>query len=121
MDFGDAFRALFTDPATNAAVQGVLVVGLIEFATGVIRAISNRSFSLDYVDVWVRSQLAGRIVPILLVLLGSRLGGDLTVGEFSLNLLATAGLAAAAAYVAAAAKSIVDSVNPSAPDEMPVE
>jgi hypothetical protein len=111
MTLGDLIKALFADPITNAALQGVLLVALLELATGILRAFASKQFDFALVDVWVRTQLAGRVLPILLVLIASRVGGGIKVGDTDLNLLWAAGIAAAAVYAASAVKSIMDNLT----------
>jgi hypothetical protein len=121
MAFGDLLQKLGADAATNAALILITVVAVLDFATGSLRAIANSTFTLSAFDVWVRLQLAGRVLPIILVLLAGQVVGNISVGDFQVNVLTAAAFAAAASYVVAGAKSIVDSLNPSAPDVVPTE
>lgn len=118
----DALLAqLGADTPAITAIVGVTLLGLLDWVLGVVRAIANKTFDLAYLDTWVRKQLLGRILPIVLVLAFSQVIGDITVGDMSLNLLFIAGMTAAGAYALTTAKSIADSLNANAPDEPPVE
>lgn len=107
------------DPVANAAAIGVTLLALLDFILGTIRAIAGKTFSWDSFSTWVRSQLLGHVIPIILLLTFGQVAGTITIGGFSVNALTAAGLAAAATFTATTAKSILDSVNPQAPDVVP--
>lgn len=121
MSIGDLVAKLFADPLVGNAVKGVLVLGLVELVTGISRAVSSSTFSLAYVDVWVRTQLAGRILPIVFTLIFAQAVGSVSIGPVDLNILAITGMGAAAVYAAAAVKSIADNLNPAKTDSVPTE
>jgi hypothetical protein len=112
---------LNADTPAITAIIAILGLGLLDWILGVARAIANSTFELKYIDVWVRTQLLGRILPIVLVLAFSQVIGSLTIGDFSLNLLFVGGIAAAGAYALVTGQSIIDSLNPKAPDAPPTE
>lgn len=107
------------DPVANAAVIGVVFLAILDFLLGTIRAIAGGTFEVSSFSAWVRNQLLGHVVPITLLLTFGQVAGTITVGGFSFNALIAAGLAAAATYAAVTAKSVIDSVSPSAPDVVP--
>lgn len=109
------------DPMTNAAIIGVVALALLDFVTGTIRAIADRTFAVDAIDVWVRKQLLGRVVTIVLVLIFGRFVGTLRIGSTDLALLTGAGLTAAATYAAAALASIIANLSADAPNPKPAE
>lgn len=123
MSFGEALTALGADQIQWAVIITILGLGILDFVTGVLRAIADSSatFDIKLLDTWVRTQLAGRIVPIILVLIFSALAPDITLGEFSVNALAVAGNFAAAAYALSTGKSIIDNLNRNVPDTRPTE
>lgn len=114
-------QKLGADTPAITAIIGVVGLGLLDWILGVLRAVANKTFDFAYLDVWVRVQLMGRILPIVLTLAFSQVIGTITVGDFSLNLLFIGGMAAAAAYALTTGNSIIDSLNSNAPDTLPKE
>ena len=121
MALGDLLAKLAADPLTNNTILLVAILPLLDLITGVLRAIANKTFTLDALDVWVRTKVAGRVLPIILVLVAGEAVGDVTVGSFSFNVVTIAAMAAAVTFVAAEAKSIIDNLNANEPDSVPVE
>lgn len=106
---------------TGAALTGVVVIAIVEFGTGVARAVASGQFKFDLVDTWVRKTVAGRVIPILLVLIAGAATPDLSVIGLDINILTTAGMTAAAAFAVSAVASIVGNLNPQTPDTPPTE
>lgn len=121
MSFQEIIDSVFSDPTTNAALTGIVVLGLLEWGTGTLRAIADKTFQLSLLDTWVRTQLAGRILPVALVLIVGEAAPSISFGDFSFSIVTAAGLAAAAGYAAGAAKSIIDNLNKGAADPLPIE
>lgn len=121
MELGNLLARLASDPTTNAAIELVAIVAILDFILGTLRAFANHTFTLEAFDVWVRVQLAGRVLPIILVLVAGTVVGDVAIADFHFNVLTATALAAAAAFVASTAKSIADSLNANAPDPVPTE
>lgn len=114
--------------ATPAGAMVVVLFGLalLDLALGVLAAIRDKVFTWAAIDSWVRRTLAGRIVPVTLVLIvGHLLGGISIAGDIGSQLtspgawLTGAGLAAGATIVAATAASILDSLRPQADRAVP--
>lgn len=120
MDFGHLIVSAFAG-TTGVAIYGVAILGLVELVTGILRAFASKQFDVALIDVWVRTQLAGRILPIVIILVAGAAAPDLSVLGVSVNILSTSGVAAAAVYAASALASIVGSVNPQTADVPPVE
>ena len=120
MGFGSLVVAAFQGP-TGVAITGVAVLGLLELITGALRAFASGQFAWSLVDTWVRTDLAGRILPITVVLIAGAAAPDLSVLGVQVDILTTTGLAAAAVYAAATLASIVGSVNPQIADTPPSE
>ena len=120
MDFGHLVLAAFQGP-TGIAIWGVALLGALELVTGILKAVAKSQFTFDLVDVWVRTQLAGRILPIVVVLIAGAASPDFSVLGLDVNPLTTLGLAGAATYAASALASIVNNVNPAAADTPPTE
>lgn len=121
MNFGDIIAKLAADNPQAALIVALFVVGILELVLGIIRAVSGGQFQLALIDVWVRTQLAGRILPIVLVLIVGIVFPPVTLGGFSFSPITIAANTAAAVYLAAAAASIVASLNPAAADPLPQE
>jgi hypothetical protein len=117
-------QALFADNATNYAIALLIALPLVDFLTGVLRAFANGTFELHRIDVFVRTQIAGRALPLIVLLI---LGRAITVSApdalvipgLDLSILTTGGLIAAVPFLVATAKSILDNVNPSTSDRLP--
>lgn len=122
MAIGTLIRSLMDGLGpTSVAIVGIAILWLVELVTGVARAYAAGQFKWDLIDVAVRTQLAGRIVPIVVVLIAGAAAPDLSVLGVKVDVLTTAGLAAAAVYAAAAVASIVGNLNPQAVDVAPSE
>jgi hypothetical protein len=88
----------FFQTEAGLAVQGVLVVALVDFLLGVMAAFRDGTFALDAVAAWLRKHVAGRVGPIAALLF---------VGHFGAQpLLVVTGLGAAGLYVAETIGSI---------------
>lgn len=117
---------IFADANTNYVLLLLLVLPLAQFVTGVLRAISNHTFELKYLDVFIRTDIAGRVLPLLiLIVLGRVLDvaapDTLSIPGLDLSLLTGSGIALAVVYLVVVIKGIIDNVNPSATDAVPVE
>jgi len=121
MTFGDILAKLSADPTINAAIIGITVLAVVDFVTGSLRAFSTGTFKLEAFDTWVRVQIAGRVLPIILVLVAGTIVGNITVGTFSFNVLTAAALVAAATFALSAGKSIADNLNPAEVHPVPTE
>jgi hypothetical protein len=107
------------DPVANAAAIGAVVLALLDFLFGTARAVAGGTFELGSFSTWVRAQLMGHVIPIVLLLSFGQVIGTITIGDMHLNVLVAAGLAAAASYAATTIGSITDSLNAKAPDPVP--
>lgn len=121
MEFGQLLSRLWTDPVTNNAIVLLFVVPVVDLLTGAARAIANSTFHLALLDTWVRTKIAGRAIPIVLVLLFGTVVGNIAVGDWSFNVLTVAAIAAAATFLATEATSIVANISPTVPDGPPRE
>jgi|KBSSwiStaDraftv2_1062776.scaffolds.fasta_scaffold159827_3 hypothetical protein len=119
MGLGDLLQNL--DPTAKTAIELVVIVALLDFVLGTIRAIADRTFAFAAVDVWVRTKLLGRVLPIVITLLVGSVVGDVKLGDFSFNVITIAAMTAAVTFVLAEAQSIVDNVNRSEPHPIPTE
>jgi len=114
------------DPIANAAILAVVGLAILDFLIGTARALANsagltngEAFVLASLTTWVKAHLLFQILPIILTLTFGEAIGTITVGSVSLNLLTTAGIFAATTYAATTLGSIVNSLNPKAPDVAP--
>lgn len=118
----DAFAQLGADSIQWTVIVTILALGVLDFVFGVLRAVANKTgpaFDISLLDVWVRTQLAGRIVPIILVLLFSALAPSVQIAGFTFSPLAIAANTAAGAYALTTSKSIIDSLNTGTTDRLP--
>lgn len=109
---------LQADPATNTAILAVVSLAVLDFITGTVRALVDRTFSLNYLDGWVRKHLLA-VVTITLVLGFGRFVGHIVIGPTDLSVLTGAGLVAAASFAATALKSVLDNLSFSVQDTPP--
>jgi hypothetical protein len=114
------------DPVANSAILAVVGLAILDFLIGTARALANSTgitdgaaFALASFTTWVKAHLLFQILPIILMLTFGEAIGTITVGTVSLNLLTTAGILAATTYAATTLGSIVNSINPKAPDVAP--
>jgi uncharacterized membrane protein len=118
----DALLAkLQSDSPAIAMIITIVALGLLEWGLGILDALRSGQFAWKYLDVWVRVQLLGRILPVVLVLAFSQVFGTVDIAGIKINLLWVGGQGAALAYAAATIASIVNSLNPSVKDVPPTE
>jgi hypothetical protein len=105
------------------AVTGL---ALLDFLLGTVRAFAGKgdgvlgtNFRFESFSTWVRSQLLGHVVPIVLTFTFSQVIGSVRVGDLSLNIMFAAATAGSLAFATTTLASIADSVNPRAADPVP--
>jgi hypothetical protein len=94
-------QAFFATP-TGVAVYGTLAAAFIALISGVAAAVRDGTFTWQAIDAFVRADLMGKVVPIFLFLFAGFL-----IGAEGGAVLTAAGLAGAAAYVAATVASVL--------------
>jgi hypothetical protein len=99
----ELFDAFFASPS-GMALYALLAVAFLDFALGVFAALRDGTLKLDELAAFVRSHLAGRVLPIALLLVVGYAADQVA--------LTAAGLAAGAAYVAETVGSIASSWGP---------
>jgi hypothetical protein len=109
MNLVTLFNEFFANVAGQAALA-VLIVGILDFALGVAAAFRDKVFALSALDAWLRSNLAGRIAPIWMLLVIGFLARGLTFGD--LPVITTIGIGAAATYVLAVVAKIAEQWGP---------
>src|SRR5690349_8800456 len=100
----------FLNSDAGTALEGLLLVAFLDFATGTFAALRDGTFALDAIGAFLRKHIAGRVAPIGALLVAGYFGGE---GIGQLFLLGA--IAAAAAYTAETAASIWGNVNPPKP------
>ena len=109
MDIVAALKAFFDDQAGQLAIA-MLVVAFVSFVLGVAAAIRDKTFSWEAVDAFLRSNIAGKVFPIWVLLFAGYFTQSLEVA--GLPLILAGGSAAALAYVASTVASIVNDWQP---------
>lgn len=104
----DALRAFLAAPAGQAA-EAVLLLGIVDLVLGIAAAFRDNVFSVEAVAAWLRSTLAGRILPIWVLLFVGYFGQG--VGT-DLPLLLAAGLGAAGLFTVETVGNIVKTWGP---------
>lgn len=112
---------VFGDPNVNFVLFLLLFLPAVQWVTGVLRAISNGTFSLELVDAFIRSDMAGRVLPLSILIITGRVIDVAAPDSFQLpgldlSLLTGGGVAAAVVYLVVVAKRIYDNVNPGVAD-----
>jgi hypothetical protein len=108
-DLVQLFNEFFANVAGQAALA-VLIVGLLDFALGVAAAIRDKVFTFTAIDAWLRSNVAGRIAPLWMLLVVGFLARDLEFGD--IPVITTIGIGAAATYVLAVVAKIAEQWGP---------
>lgn len=116
---------VFGDANTNFVLLLLILLPAVQWLTGVLRAVANGTLKWELVDTFIRSDLAGRVLPLLILIVTGRVidvaaPGTLEIPGLDLALLTTGGLAAAIVYLLVVARRIFDNVNPRVPDTLPV-
>ena len=119
-------QEVFSDQTTNFVLFLLVLLPAVQWITGVARAVANNTFTLQLVDVFVRTDIAGRVVPLGILIITGRIiavgaPDALEIPGLDLSVLTTGGIAAAVVYLVVVVKNIIDNVNPSQPDAKPEE
>jgi hypothetical protein len=117
-------KAVFSDQRANVVLALIVALPIIDWVTGSLRAIANRTFTWAAFDVFVRTQLAGRAVPLTILIIVGRVisvaaPAELQIPGLDLSLLTGAGIVAAVPFLAVLIGSIISNVNPNASDSVP--
>lgn len=117
---------VFADPQINFVLLLLILLPVVQFVTGVLRAFSGGSFDLQYLDVFVRTDIAGRVLPLLLLIITGRIveiaaPAELSIPGLDIGIFTGAGVGFAVVYLVVVIKRIVDNVNPSKTDTLPQE
>jgi hypothetical protein len=116
MNFGELATQLFGDPIAGSAVWAVVVLCVAQFALGSIRAFSNKTFVVSSFDAWIRTDVAGRVIPIILIFLMAKAVPDLSVFGIPVESgLMAFGVAQATTYIISSLGSIYQNVRPPDP------
>lgn len=97
----------FLDSQAGVALLAMLGVAFADFLTGSFAALRDGTFALDALAAFIRKHIWGRVAPIGMLLVLGYFGGG-TIGQ----LFMASALAAAAAYAAETAASILGNISP---------
>ncbi len=117
-------RAVFADQATDYLIALLFLLTITSFVLGTLRAFASGQFDVSLWDTFVRADVAGRVLPLTIVLVLGRVvavgaPGVLEIPGLNLSVLTGAGAIAAVPYVVGKIQSIIANVNPSATDTPP--
>ncbi len=98
----------FLDSTAGQGLIAMVVIAFADFFTGSFAALRDGTFALDSLAAFLRKHIWGRVAPIGMLLVIGYFGGEGTVGQLFL----AAAVAAAAAYTAETASSILGNLNP---------
>ena len=101
-----ALQEFINSPA-GVALIAMVGVAFADFLTGSFAALRDGTFQLDAIAAFLRKHIWGRVAPIGTLLALGYFGGD-TIGQLFL----ASGVAAATAYAAETASSIIGNLNP---------
>jgi hypothetical protein len=96
----------FLNSDAGTALEGLLLVAFLDFATGTFAALRDGTFALDAIGAFIRKHIFGRVAPIGLLLTVGYFGG--AAGQVFLG----GAVIAAGLYVTETAASIWGNVNP---------
>ncbi len=118
MSLGQAITSFFSTPGGTAVVV-LFLLAVLDFLLGTFAAIRDNVFQLDAIGAWIRKHLAGRVLPITVVLVVGHLAGGLSVETTADiitpgTILTGIGVGAAAVYVAEVIGSLRESLTPKA-------
>lgn len=108
----DALQEFIRSDA-GLALQGLVIVAFLDFATGVFAALRDGTFAMDALAAFVRKHILGRVAPIGTLLIVGYFGGE------SAQIFLGGAIASGAAYVAETASSILGNLSPPKPSEEP--
>ena len=117
----DLLAKLQADPLVNAAVLGIWALIALDFLIGTLRSapvIGDGSFKIEALTTFIHTNVLPAVL-ITLTLLFAQVIGSISVGPVAFNVLTATGLGSAATLAAVLLKSILDSINPSAPNPVP--
>ena len=97
----------FLNSQAGLALVGMLGVAFADFLTGAFAALRDGTFALDALAAFLRKHIWGRVAPIGTLLVLGYYGGA-GIGQLFL----AAAIAAAVAYSAETASSILGNLNP---------
>lgn len=97
----------FLNSTAGTALVAMLGVAFADFITGVFAALRDGTFALDAIAAFLRKHIWGRVAPIGTLLVIGYFGGE-GIGQLFL----VAAIAAATAYAAETASSILGNLNP---------
>lgn len=97
----------FLNNQAGMALVGMLVVAFADFLTGTFAALRDGTFALDALAAFLRKHIWGRVAPIGALLVIGYYGG-----EGAGQLFIAAAIAAALAYSAETASSILGNISP---------
>lgn len=115
---------VFGDSTINFVLFLLVLLPGVQWLTGVLRAFSNGTLQWELVDTFIRSDMAGRVLPLSILIVTGRVidvtaPASLEIPGLDLSLFTGAGIAAAAVYLMVVVKRILDNVNPSVRDTPP--
>jgi hypothetical protein len=97
----------FLDSQAGIALLAMVGVAFADFATGAFAALRDGTFALDAIAAFLGKHIWGRVAPIGTLLALGYFGGG-TIGQLFL----ASAIAAATAYAAETAASILGNLNP---------
>ena len=112
MDFVHLIWAALGDPIVVAAAWTGGILLLADVLTGALKAYRSSSFQWVWLDAFVKSKVAGKYLPLLVLYVVAKATPDLAIGD-GVNALATFASLGFAAFVASEIASIKGNVDSS--------
>lgn len=117
-------RSVFADQTTNIVIALLVALPLLDWVTGVLRAFADHSFELAALDVFIRTQIAGRVLPLIILLVLGRIvtigtGSALNIPGLDLSLLTGGGIAAAVPFLLVTLQSLRENLIGDVPNPVP--
>ena len=117
MDFRVTLDAFFSSQAGQLALW-VVLLPVVDLVLSLAAAVRDGTFQLDAIAAFLRKHVAGRIVPIWILLFVGHFADQWLVPVVDVPALTAVGVAAAGLYVAETAGSIFRSWGPSTGPDM---
>lgn len=112
MDFVQLIQHAITDPIVASAFWTGGVLLLADAVTGALKAWRNGVFQWSWLDMFVKSKLAGKYLPLLILFIVAKATPDVAVGG-GVNPLATFASLGFAAFIVSEIASIKGNVDSS--------
>lgn len=115
----EVILASLANSLEGKTIVAIATLSLLDFVTGSIRALQGHTFQVAAFGAWILSSLLNVVVIAMVIIVGKALGPYQLVPGIEIDLITSAGIAAAVSFGAVTIKSILDNLNPKVRDVVP--